>query len=356
MSKRENTDLVGYIHSLSPSKMANKSFHFQIQTDSSKPRKAICFDESKYNKLKDKRISGEPIKITQAVLQPQTGNNRYAEIIVNKSSTLADVEPIQMKFSRLETEFVYINLMEDSLKVGDCVNVQASIDLSHAITSEVLIGTKRKAVMNDAILFNTTGSIHLTLWDDWIAHMQELSKKNTCFKIHSLLVKEFNGELSLSTCSDTEINVLEDQNFVKPETDKSLKPIITVGEFEFVQDIIYEFICNHCQRGFKAIEGSIVLKCNHCFTTQRIKNLEKRVLLKVKAQSIGNNYFLLNAKDLIPYVKSDPCDFKTDQDTLIMEVMELNNIEVTVDDGVVSILAPKPETSGAGKSCDFKMV
>ena len=156
MSKRTNTDITGYIHSVSPTKA--KSFHFTIQDQSgSKPLRAICFDKGKYGALKDKRISGEPVKIAHAIHQKQSDNTRYAEIIVNKSSVVTDVDPVQLKFPRLEVEVSYVKLDEKELTVGETVSVMAAVDLKHSRIEEVMVGSKPKKVMNNVFLYNDTG-------------------------------------------------------------------------------------------------------------------------------------------------------------------------------------------------------
>ena len=97
IAKRRTTDLFRYIHGMSPQK-ANKSFYFRIQTDKfGDLKKAICFDKEMFSSLRDKRLSGEPVKISDVVLQDKT-DSRFPEVIVNISSKITEVDTIEMDF------------------------------------------------------------------------------------------------------------------------------------------------------------------------------------------------------------------------------------------------------------------
>jgi len=54
MSKKKSTGLIGFITAMSPQK--SNSFIFDIQTDGSgRVRKAICFDNTKYQMVKEQK-------------------------------------------------------------------------------------------------------------------------------------------------------------------------------------------------------------------------------------------------------------------------------------------------------------
>lgn len=80
-------------------------------------------------------------------------------------------------------------------------------------------------VMNQLYIYNETGTIELTVWESWIDFLQENNGK--CFEFCNLLVKDFNGEISVSTCSDTTIKVVQSdiENLKSPVSITSDKPI-----------------------------------------------------------------------------------------------------------------------------------
>ena len=109
MSKRQTVDMTGYIVSVSPLKK-NKSFHVQIQTDeASKPRKAICFDDSKFDEMAKKNISGDPVKVKKIILQDLTDKSKnLAPYIINKEIEISEVDPANVTFERREEEVRFL--------------------------------------------------------------------------------------------------------------------------------------------------------------------------------------------------------------------------------------------------------
>lgn len=72
MSKQRNADISGFVHAVSPQKK-NKSFYFKIQVDGNDSvKKGICFDSEKFGVFKKQNMSGEPLKITNAIIQQQS--------------------------------------------------------------------------------------------------------------------------------------------------------------------------------------------------------------------------------------------------------------------------------------------
>lgn len=327
MSKRKSSDVYGYIHATSPQK-ANKSFHFRMQVDKSgKVKKAICFDKEKYSTIKEKVLSGEPVKISNVLVQEKV-ENQFAEIIVNKSSRVSNVDPIQMNFEIVEVEKQLITLNMD-LTVGDLVSVRAKIDLKHAVEKSVVYSKKSVQVMNQAFLFDKHGDMELTIWDEWITFFKaEIEKNNTYFQFNNLLVKEFNGSLSLSTCSDTHCLLLPNEDIPEPKKES----LTVVKEFDLVQNVLHQFICLNCAEGINAIDHAEFVKCESCLVSQRAKKLNTRVVVQVKAASLGESFYNLNTRELKPVVSEnvDLSSFSTDKDLVIEKVMGLKNVVVEV--------------------------
>ena len=167
MSKRKTTDLLCYIHHVSPQK-ANKSFNVQLQTSDSEGKtfRAICFDKEKFNVFQSKHVSGEPVKIKKAVVQ-ETQNENFASILINKSSVITDIEPIQVNFEKLEPTYSYVDINEDH-EIGNLICIKGKLDLTHASETTVLHGMRNLKVMNDAFVTDKSRSIYFTMWEEWI--------------------------------------------------------------------------------------------------------------------------------------------------------------------------------------------
>ena len=72
-TKRTSTEVVGFIHQISPKK--GKLFHLKLQTNENTVKKAICFDVAKYGHLRTKHQAGEAVKFRNCILEHQSNKN-----------------------------------------------------------------------------------------------------------------------------------------------------------------------------------------------------------------------------------------------------------------------------------------
>ena len=149
-------------------------------------------------------------------------------------------------YPRFETDLKYIKLDEE-LQIGELVSVKARLDLKHSTEKTVVYGMRNVKVINNAYLYDAYGSQEFTIWDEWITYFKgELEVGNDCFLFRNILVKEFNASLSLSTCSESECNVLKNESIPVPNINDNASPEILIKEFDAVQNITYQYICNNC--------------------------------------------------------------------------------------------------------------
>lgn len=109
MSKRKE-DLVGFIQSVSPKKKC-RAFNLRIQTDGiGKVQRAICYDYTKYEKFHQKSLSSEPVKISDCIVQDQDENKAFAKYVINKSSSINEITPLQVGFDFFSTPLEWLDL------------------------------------------------------------------------------------------------------------------------------------------------------------------------------------------------------------------------------------------------------
>ena len=344
MAKRK-ADLLCYIHQVSPQKR-NKSFNLKVQLEESRDKvtRAICFDSAKYSLFKTKQISGEPLKINNAVLQQPTNQN-FASVIINKSSVLTEIEPVQVNFPKCDPVVKHYTI--DSIKdVGEVISLKAKVNLSNTKESFVLCGKHNLRVLNGAILSDSTGQICLSLWEEWIDYLKgEVSEGKVCFDLKNLIVKEFDGEMQLSTCSDTSITLLIEEFDTVSVKEEPNKERYFVKEIICIREILYEYECISCCNGVTALLEDLIA-CASCSSTMKKSAMKKRVMLKVQFSNIDGQY-KIDAHCLKQFnLSADPTDFFTDRNFLTKEVMHIKNFYVTID-GCTATLTEMVEASNS---------
>ena len=332
MSKRKPTELIGYVVGVSPQKL-NKTFHVQIQTDADSVKKAMCFDPVKHETFALKKLSGDPVKIKSIFFQEGNTSKGFASYVINKETQICNIDPNNVQFSLVDPPQETFVDFSSQFIVGTLVSAKAQLDLSHSQERSVYVGNGRRKceVLNNAFLYNTSGEIALTIWEEWIPFFKShVQAGSNYFEIKNLLVREFNNEMSLSTCSDTSCTVLiEDPPSTTYEV-RERKIIHTVSSFDSVS-VQYIYICGACSRNIKATTKSERIECSSCETKSKTATLEKKVLVKVKSAEISEDFYVIDGNGLKEHITLDPTSFDTDKDDLIDAIMDLKEVTVYVD-------------------------
>ena len=212
---RQVVVLIGYVHNVSPQKAS--SFNVRFQTDS-KSCKKICFDKEKHKILMSKKIGGDPIKLKK-IQENANSNSNFASYVISKRSLITDVDQIQVKFEKSNPGVKFLPLSTE-FEVNQLVSVEASLDLKYANERSVVVGTKATKILKQVYLVDNTGSMKLTMWEEWITFMRNALEFNQVLKLKNLLVKEFRGNITLTTCSDTQITASENNDISLSKNDK----------------------------------------------------------------------------------------------------------------------------------------
>ena len=170
MSKRKVTDIVAYVNTVSPQK--KKSFKMQVQLAEG-VKKAICFDTTKINQLKTVKQSSEAIKFENAIIEEQSGNSNFADIIINKSTKIVTPQPSEVTFKKSDViyQIIPIKAIDQSMD-GELVSVEGMITLSEE-TKQIEKFGKTLTLSDKNYFTDKSATIRLTLWDEWIAYFKE---------------------------------------------------------------------------------------------------------------------------------------------------------------------------------------
>lgn len=146
-TKRKTTDLKCYVHAVSPLKK-NKHFRINLQTNSGF-KQAICYDTGKYGELVTKCSSGDPVHLEKLVLYNSDQKSKYmADFVLNRSSSIQDLDTVNVGFERVELKVLYSNLSSE-FQIGDIVNVKGFLDAYHIERKTVVMEKRVIEVAND---------------------------------------------------------------------------------------------------------------------------------------------------------------------------------------------------------------
>lgn len=159
-------------------------------------------------------------------------------------------------------------------------------------------------------------------------------KQSAFVKMDNLLVKEFNGEIHLSTTSKTSLEVQDvppEEVLTKTnEAQKSPYENVLLEEFSSVKEVVFNNKCPVCMKSSKAEDGS-VFHCLQCGSATRKTNITPLVLVSVLVKEMDKDIFTFNAKDLESYLCYNPTSFSVNKTKLIDDILNLVDIEAKVN-------------------------
>ena len=283
--------------------------------------------------MQRKQVSSEPVKMRKVVLQPQPSGSNFAELVINSFTIIDELDPIKVNFERSAPTPVFTSLNSD-YQIGDVVNVRARVDQKHASEKKVFSHGRNCRVLNNGFLFDASGSYQFTLWDDWIDYFQsQLQKGVDYFEFCKLVVREWNGEQELATCSETNVTVLEAST--RPNVQLDLEKaenvtVIKINEFDSIEEVIYSLVCSQCGKHIKASKDKLV-SCGFCGGVMRSNKLKQLVEVVIKCRPEDENHYIVNADEFKPYMKLNASSLETDKEELLEEIMALSDIEVSLN-------------------------
>jgi len=349
MSKRKSEDVLAYVHSVSPQKQSNKSFNVRIQVETESIKKGVCFDRSLRQKLLTAKVSEDAVKITSILKNEEDDVKKYhADYILNSATSVETVDQINVPFARKIPEVEFISLDKEP-ELGGLVCVKGVLDLTHAVVKTVNFGSRKVDVMDQCYIYNETGSIEIALWDEWITYVKEMKLQNvTHFILSNLLVKEFDKGIRLATCSDTVCQPVKDE--LPPSQPSAglvtVTKVFKLSEINTVHEIQYGYICTTCKKIIPVrSQDEKIVHCIACKTYRKAQPESQTCQAVIEAKEFGKDLLKIDLallNDLLGF----PVTFKTDKNDVIAKILDLADINVTVDERLkVIVLVEKAKLS-----------
>lgn len=299
--------LIAYVHNLSPQRPnRNNTCEYStmdLQTSQNKRKQALLYSPNKRSLFSESQRCHTPVK-----LKKFTFTDDKTKVIIN-DMTLVSV-PKQDEYSfqySLETEpevsykkVTVAEILKDG-KQWDEVDIQAKV---------VEIGPVRKVQrrtsakqgqqtqdidLRQAILADTTGSIHLDIWS---RHTEQL-KLGTVYHLCPLGVRIWSNQKKLCTTINTNITVVEHQHELEAlehedtpilldDKEMTVNNILTVDSVEQYTKCLNK----NCQRKLVQLSAKNIAKCDRCGHTMRISNCESGMMAKIVVEQDGETHQL----------------------------------------------------------------
>ena len=321
-TKREERDIVAFVANLSPTKQNSARVSLQVGSESIK--KGIIFDLSKLPVFKEKLQSGEPLKILNCVID-KVQNPNYAEVIINDSSKVVNPQPGDVSFERKEPKLVILKVKDlDKRMTNQLVSVAGKVVPCPSKFRIVESFGKQKKLTDQNLFADDTGSISLTLWEEWINYFDD---NGDYFKLFNVVVKFYNDQLYLSTCSQSFAEVYEDCVEVAiPGSDVDVN-IVKILEFDSVGKFQYYLNCCKCNKQIVPTSGTIA-KCNNCGFSMKTSKLSKSLIIPVSCIAEFTGQFFIDFNDLAAYTQAfDSSDnvFTVDEDKVVNFILNVTS-------------------------------
>ena len=170
--------------------------------------------------------SGDAMKLKNVGIQVAE-KKHLAELIVNNMTMIEGASSSDVKFAKLpsETNLKSVKDMQGSCSVDDLVNVKGKCLMDGCTAEEKIVKGQQETIMENCVLMDDTGFVNVTLWANFIPHLEELvSSGNVFLEFEGLRVKVFNKHLYLTTTeSYTSIRTLSIWVILKRSMRKSKK-------------------------------------------------------------------------------------------------------------------------------------
>ena len=190
--------------------------------------------------------------------------------------------------------------------------------------------SNRKLQIADCHVSDTSGTIELTLWEEWINFFK--SNETCLYKIFNLAVKEFDGSIHLSTCSETFVKESDMELCdIKEEIPEVQTNSFCIKEFDTVGRFRYSLRCPRCSKQNGPTSSSI-LKCSNCATSSKVEKFTKQLFIPVTSEQFSDPLDI-DYDDLIkeyPALVSDD-KFNVNEDTIINMLLSDINRMFTID-------------------------
>lgn len=271
---------------------------------------------SKCQLFLDAMVAQKPI-IVKHLQVSSTGT-----LFFNYSSAVLDAPPhdVDFKFSPPTKEVTKIDLLLTSLTSG-IFTVSGMIKWSSPETTT----EKNGAVVRNALLCDSTGTIELSVWQDHIKQLEE----NKFYTITDTKLRYYYGKC-LSTTKTTQIMNAEPQDLSQATITKDNTQWLCCPSIMNVAINAYP-VCNNkdCSKKITLnTAGSRVIHCQSCNRAMLLKQCYYEMNINFHLEKDDTIYKVTAFPKIISaFLSEDIYSYKQDTDTLIEKMLLIENVD-----------------------------
>ena len=211
--------------------------------------------------------------------------------------------------------------------------------------------------MQDVIIADSTNSVKLTLWEDFVGTME----KEQSYLIKNVKVRRFNGQRYLNTPAREGCMLQEVEPLEGPLADVNIPQLLTTIDVEAeiigVNNFLNSFTCCGCPSSFTPEGDAIVYNCKKCGIANKLskcqKTLSVRLLLETASVPPRKVYVTVKNYQAIKLAQLAQIDPKTcSKKDFVTALLSLPVLKLTYDGQTkkVSDISLGSTTSGLATS------
>ena len=186
-----------------------------------------------------------------------------------------------------------------------------------------LPSNKTDKMVCDGTLTDSSGSIPISIWGECITLIEE----SKFYNITNCRLRHFYGKC-LPTTLTTKLSPAEEQNIseiVEQRHENSIccPEVLNVAVNSFLT-------CNNrdCKKKINSNPGSKIVKCNNCNKSMLVKNCYVDMTVNFTIEKEGKEYSVTAFPKVVSlFLEKDIFEYKNDTDTLIEELLLLEDID-----------------------------
>ena len=258
--KRSSSDLIAYIHNVSPVKRNKRNTidycELTLQTEK-ETQKAICFSKSKR-----RETDRTPVKISNYT-KTADGEGNMSKMVINDMTKVAVAESSEycFQYKNFDNQPPVVSL-EDVVEVCSPMDVVTVLGKLLSKSNTEIVG-KDSLKLAKAILSDGTTAVKLELWE----HLIDKVEEGRAYTLTSVRVREWDGKRKLSTTKECLITQNNDENLKRVSFDPSSQdnPLedpnetIKVSNLYSVEDIQKFKQCINCSRKILQVDSGLTL-------------------------------------------------------------------------------------------------
>ncbi|KAL0967849.1 hypothetical protein UPYG_G00258180 [Umbra pygmaea] len=273
-SKRQRTELYGYIHHVSPvkSSQSKKPYFTATFQEENEYRKLVVFNNRQHASFKAIETNRSPVKISNPRLAPGLHNQQEISVLVNSSTNVDIIQAVSFAHDAntllTNSQMTLADILASSTQHHQ-VNVTVFIQAMREEQQKWVPRERKEMDMTKYAVADNTASLHLSTW----GNMRLLV--NNWYDLENISTRIYNGTVSLTTTPAT-IAKLTTQPTQAPVTEPIADDTVTFSGEVIGASVKSQHTCpqNHTLTDINtAAQTTSCPSCDQVYKTSKVRQV-----------------------------------------------------------------------------------